>query len=706
MKIKYYLFWLMMLLIFAGCSIGTMVPTNYYILEYFTHMDNEQLIQSEPLDYSVVINNANIPQNYNRKQIVIRHFGPKITYANNDLWGTKLSEIIPDLISKKLTRYNLFRQTQREFLNEQPDLFINIKINNIEFLKSTKLSQARLNMDIVLKESETYRTIIKHSVNSTEELHIPNIENFVIKINNIILQETDQFVKKTLNHYKQTDFQIEKEEKKSQDKSQNIYVQSYDTGMGSVILPALTGTDYEPYYTVKQRGKVINSARMGTEIPLPAGNYDILYGSGNVSQMMMKPDVKIYPRYKTMIEPDWTCLTIDVMDENRNYAKAQYEIFDAETGVSYGTDFPADEEIGEQQKIWVLEPGLYKICLNNEPFNTYTNYTTIFLKEGKAQSLRIVVDRDEQGNPTNLLGAGIVTEDEYEKKQTDWKFYSAIHGNINLNSSNETEKDNPETNITLNGQLDNKLTYKKSAITYTLKNLIEIGTNKANEEDFHISSDDFDLKNTLIYYFIKDIGLYSRLDLNTHVFTENYLGDSFNARKYDVNDNLISEKQNVDKVRIKPSLFPLVIKEGLGINWRVLNIPKANLNLRTGFGLRQDFNNNYFVLSNSTETDTSGNEYKVFEEQESIYKRGVELSLIGNFRLPFNLSYFTDADALIPFDKDDAIIMEWENILNMKLTNYISLDYKLNLINKDVEDEASYIIKEHSLFLRITYFLR
>ena len=76
---------------------------------------------------------------------------------------------------------------------------------------------------------------------------------------------------------------------------------------------------------------------------LPEGKYTIHYGSGSSAQMLIKKNVEILQRYKTVVEPDWGVLMVDILDEERNYAKVRYEIFDAESGESFGGEFPADE---------------------------------------------------------------------------------------------------------------------------------------------------------------------------------------------------------------------------------------------------------------------------------------------------------------------------------------------------------------------------
>jgi hypothetical protein len=75
---------------------------------------------------------------------------------------------------------------------------------------------------------------------------------------------------------------------------------------------------------------------------------------------------------------------------------------------------------------------------------------------------------------------------------------------------------------------------------------------------------------------------------------------------------------------------------------------------------------------------------------------------VGNFKALKNLTYSTTADVLFPFDKEDDVTMEWENSFNFKLLKHISVDYKLKLSKTG----DSHIIRDDTLFLRVTYFLR
>jgi ABC-type uncharacterized transport system auxiliary subunit len=704
------IFWLLIaaVVILSGCTSSELLTKNYYILEYYDHNENPDLIQEIPLDLSVYVQDTKVSKTYNRNQIVIRHFGPRITYDSYNLWGVKLSKVIPGLIQKRMQRYRVFDQIHREFLDTRPDMEIATSVNNIELYVSENMQQARVNMTFILRNSGEEINLVQHNVNVEKKLLSYDYDTFVQTVNEIILAETDHFIHKILGSCGVegcVEEILTEVETKIVDTEEITQDELLSEGNGLLLLPALSRTDNEPYFFAKDQNGFVQSGKMGTPLALHQGEYSIRYGSGSSSQLMKQENVRIVPRYKTIIEPDWGCLIVEVMDQHRNYAKVRYEIFDLSTGESLGSEFPAEEEIGEQSTVWVLKPGLYKITVNNEPFNTYSNFTTVYVEKGEVKKLTVVMDTDDDENPTNMIGAGVLEESFLEASLEKIKFSSAIHGNVNVNSDNQNEKNTTSTSIILDAQLQNFLIYDKDPFHYSMKNLIEIGTSKETNEDFHLVTDDFDLKNTLIYYFIKDLGVYGRIDANSHFFNSySYFADEFYCTKIDKDGNVLQDSSLVDKVKVQSSFFPLILKEGFGVNYRILNNSKANLSIRAGFGMRQEINNDYYQLFN---TNTTGDiTYREYHELESETKTGTEVSLVGNFQLPLNISYSVNADFLFPFNDEKNYSMEWENVFNAKIFKYISLDYKLKLIHTMPENSVDYIALNHTLFLRVTYFLR
>jgi hypothetical protein len=668
------------------------------MLDYFNHLDNKELIREKPFDYSVWVTETKVPQNYARRQIVIRHFGPKITYDQYHLWGVKLSSIIPEILLKKIGNYRFFKQARTELVREKADFIIESKIANIEFTKSNHINQARLVMEFTLRKTDQETILIRHQINREDKLSDASFDNFVLRINTILLQEMDVFLEKTKQYFETGLVKSETivEKAVTQHTKQTADISLID-GMGTINLPNISGTDNEPYYQVlDKRGNEVASERMGTAVALPTGEYHVVYGSGSHRQMMMQENVPVHARYQTTIEPDWGCLLVDIQDEDRNYAKIRYEIFDAETGESYGDEFPKNEEIGEKEPVWILPPGLYRVIINNEPFNTIRNYTTVLVEVGKMHRLRIVVGLDEDGNPTNLIGSGILSGKELLGQNKLWKIYSAIHGNLSVVSKNETDKDEQETSITLTSQLESQLVYDKKPFHFISKNIIDLGTTKTSDTDFRLSLDNFDFKNTFIYYFLQDIGLYARLNMNTHLFPSySYFSEPTDYVLIDEIGDTLSTHVGKTKILTNPIFYPLNLKEGAGLNIRVFNLARVSTYLRFGFGMEQNIRKDVFAKDSNL---------NVFYRQKSEYKEGMEISIISSIQLLPSVTYATDAYVLFPFNSKKNRTIEWENTITFKLFRYVSLDYKLRLENRFI-NEDEYLYNRQSLFLRVTYFL-
>jgi len=687
-----------------NCFGGRPYSDNFYILQYFEHSENPEIHQKENFDYSVIVYDTEINRTYDSKKIVVRHFGPRITYANDHLWGTDLSDGVADLMSRRISAYNIFNQVQRNFRDARPDYEINSVINNIEMIKSDNLSEVHLNLDIYLKKSGVEEYLVKHSSRREEILFNTTMESFVQKVNDIILEESDRFACKIQNFFNN----VEIDEEKPQMKQVVVVDTTEELGirMGKLLFPALSGTDNEPQFKIVNKENEVVFAQPGEEIALESGMYDIVCGDGSPLQKLNMRNVEINPMYSTEIEPEWACLFVDVVDERRNYQQIRYEVYDAVTGESYGTHYPVKKELGEQQRVWMLKPGLYKVTINNEAFNTYRDFTTVYLNKGKVERLSLVVDVDDNDNPTNLIGGGILEGQRGEVIAEHWRVASALHGNFTFNSNNETEEDDYFTTTVVTSQIENRIIYNNMPHYYYMRNLMELGFTKSTDVDLRLSADDFDLKNTYVLFVLKNLGVYGRFDINSHFFPSyKYSTSKFNYIKLNEKGVEVERNHEQEEMKLTNGIYPTVMKEGIGVNYRLFNTPKSKLSIRTGLGIRQELYKDVFDIVDKN-YDDNGKTYQLYREMDDIFNRGTEVSLVGNFNLPFNLSYMTNADILFPFDANENLTVDWENVFNLRLFKHISIYYKLNLQNKKGENNNEYILNRHSLFLRLTYIFR
>jgi len=717
MKKNRLLIFLILSIFLAGCTVSEMLEKSYYIFDYTDTDERTDLYMEESLPYSVMIQDARVSQTYTRKQIVKRHYGPQIRYLNYHLWGIRLQDAVSDLFTTRMEKYKIFANINRDMLVEAPDYQINIAVHNLEIYETAFLSEAHLNMEFSLVNMQKGQADcpvmdISYKIDRTTRVEQDDVEAFVQKVNEMILQESNNFMVKILNEF--TGFQEQSQIVESKvsryqeiDYSPEVLGDSItvdNSGIGLLYFPNLSGDDNEPYYYVKDRnGKTIEMARMGEEVPVKEGSYNVEYGSHQESRGMSQT-VEVRPRSRYNVEPDWGCLIVDVMNEQRNYVKVSYTIFDNADGFDYGIDYPADVNLGEKSTVWVLKPGTYKITLNNESFNTYRDFTTIEVLEGFCQRLSLIVEEVENSGIYTLIGAGVINEEDSQRKDTNWNLSSAIHMNINLNTDNSENESDTQLSININAQLDNSAYYEYGRFKYTLKNLIEMGTNKDEDYDqFRVDLDDFDAKNTIIYNVFSAFGLYGRFDLNSHFLPVQAY--DLNYIKIDEAGTMIDSLSNANSVETSSSFFPMTLKEGFGLNFQFLNTSRADMNLRFGLGSRQELRKDVFTISDTTHTN-AGIIYKVYKEEQSDYYEGIEASLVGDLQVLRNLSYSLTADFLFPFDSEKNYTMDIENIVNVKLFKYISLDYRLKFYTRESDAQDDYISTQQSLFLRFTYLLR
>ncbi|NOZ60858.1 MAG: hypothetical protein GXO74_04180 [Calditrichaeota bacterium] len=463
-------------------------------------------------------------------------------------------------------------------------------------------------------------------------------------------------------------------------------------GLGRLFLPAMTNSDFEPVYTVMQGDSIVKVKKMGRSLFLKPGNYTVYLGSGNLNQMIKK-NVTLQAEETFILQPDWCGLTIRIIDEARNWLKEAYEIYRLPEGEAFGIGYGADEQLGENPQTWILRPGLYKIVKLGEHVNTYLNFATVRLLSGELTQYTIVVDSDTK----NFIGAGILLSEIKKPGLSTWTTYSALYGSFTLNRANNVTSQNQQTSMAFVAQLDYNIKYSTNRHFFLSRGIIEEGWNMQRKQNtFRSYLDNVRWKNTYIFYFLPGIGLYGRFFLETNLFQTTYYYDKPKTiLLYDAAGKLHIKHLNVDKVDVSPHFSPLELKEGLGLNLSLIRSMRANFNVRFGMGYRQNINAELYIQS--TENDTT------FYQKNSVYQRGPEASLLGNYRIFRNMMITSELDVLAPSGKYDRLVYEWENNINYRVSKNISLDYTIRL--KRDPSIISYVQSEQILLLRYSFIL-
>jgi ABC-type uncharacterized transport system auxiliary subunit len=204
MKIKNLIVTLLIILMMFGCA-KLSLSRNYFILDYNPIIENPKLSIAKPFPYSVQVMDSRMPRTYDRSQIVIRYSAHKLSYSTQNIWAVRLSYLIPDLINKQIKSYNIFSQTQREYLEERPDYEIITYVNRVELFKNEYYTAAHLSMDYYLRKSNNHDDIIKYSFDIEQQIAQNGMDIFAQKISNLLKDHTDIFLIKVIDYFDSLD---------------------------------------------------------------------------------------------------------------------------------------------------------------------------------------------------------------------------------------------------------------------------------------------------------------------------------------------------------------------------------------------------------------------------------------------------------------------------------------------------------------------
>ncbi len=704
-----------LLVLLNGClSRGQRVEPNYYILDYSSVNENPGLRMQKPFPYNLEVVSTSVPRTYNRNQIVVKEHFSKIKYLPQDLWATRLHDAIPNLLVQRFKAYNIFQRVDRELGEIVPDFYLETNVLNIEMIEDN-IPIAFIRMEFFLRESVSQKIVLSYQNESSKPIRDKSIVFLVQTFNELIMQETNVFAAKTIEFlsgkevYKAPQVILAeaakvRTERIEQDDSQLQY--------GELLVPLIWDVDavmqYSIYHLDEMKAVVDREyGEFGIPAKLRPGKYRVVLDDNN--QVQIEVDVK--PRLRSVIEPIWGELIVKIVDESQARVRMGYDLYikniDEEGFRHINQNYSrSDEEVGEQDKIWVLEPGNYMVKLGGGSWNDYKDFTTVDVTEGKRKILTMVVN--PQGERNVLIGAGVLGDDVLEDRLRIHR--GAIHTNVSLTSNNSVDKDKPTRSFSMSGQFDNKVEFHLLKFHYTLRSLYDLGMNISTGTDFNINVDDYSFRNTILLLpfekkrFVSNLGLYGRADLNSHFFDEySYFSSDRNLILIDAVGDTISILPNQSSLRTKIALFPMRLREGTGVTYRVVFSPNVSLSLRGGYGWQQEYKQLSYILDRSN-ISYNGLNYDAYKQEADLITSGYESTLIFSALNVFNAFSMTSTlDVLFPRDTDDKEPkFVSENRFNIRLFRNVSLDVKADI--KYDKANKEYITYDYSSFLRLSLY--
>lgn len=720
MRNKIYHFVSLILMIFIILAVGGCLSkaprqvSNYYILDYQKNTENNSLILNKPFPKTLEITDTSIPKTYSRNQLVVKEHFSKIKYLPNELWANRLYDAIPNLMVQRFKAYNIFQRVDRDLGEITPDYTLETSILNIEMIEDV-VPKAYLRMEFFLRESGTDKVMLSYQNESTKLLRDPSIVYLVQSFNELIMKETDVFAAKSIEYL--SDKTVYKAPQKTLVEATQIIQQRMEENTselqyGELMVPMIQNITSEMQYNIYAMDEMdtITDRYVGLfneAIKLKPGKYKAVLDDNYEVQI----PVEIVSGIRSVINPSWGELTISVIDETRSMVRLSFDLYlknaEDEGFTHYSQGFSrGEEEIGQENKIWLLNPGNYLVKLQGGGWNDYRDFATVEVSEGKSKTFTIVVD--PQGERTILLGAGVLGDDELFKN-IRLTHRGAVHTNIVLTSNNSVNKDEPTRSFKLSGQFDNKVEYHLHKFHYNMRSLYDLGMNIETGTDFKINPDDYKIRNTLLLLpfednrFFKNLGLYGRADLNTHFFDETTF---FKTDRNILLINAIGDTTDLpsqSELMTKKAFYPLQMREGTGVIYRLAISPNVSISLRGGYGWQQDYRQASYTLQKENHS-IDGTIYDLYKEESDQVARGFESTVIlSAFNLLNHISISSTFDVLFPMetaDSDPKFVNE--NKINIRLLRNVSLELKADIKYDKVI--KNYIQYDYNTVLRMSVF--
>ncbi len=433
-------------------------------------------------------------------------------------------------------------------------------------------------------------------------------------------------------------------------------------GKGAVFCPTMTDPDNEPVYGVLQNGDIVQDARTGHRIPLAPGVYTVVIGSGTIDQLIRKT-VRVEEGATSVIKVDWGGLVINVINGSRTPVREYYELFSLDTGDSYGIGQGVEEGMDEQILTWLIPPGRYKIVKTGDNINAVVNFGTIHVLPGELVHANLVVD-EETGN---FLGFGYMTDvRQFTDSKSNWRTRSELSGNtlLHYTPSSETGAET-QASFTATFQWLSDARYENGRHIIPIWANFEEGLSMEDDRVLRKYIDKGEIRMTYIYRFSNLISPYIRIGAETRFFkTFHRFEEPTDYWEVDADGDTTDVVTGAGDVKLGSAFRPALFKQGLGITSIIIKTLPVNINIRSGYGVRQTIAGDAYIFNS---------ERNILSPVQKTNVTGMEFLLLGDLRLGKYIILNSEFDILMPERNRKTWLYDGENRLRLNLTNNVSL---------------------------------
>ena len=325
-----------------------------------------------------------------------------------------------------------------------------------------------------------------------------------------------------------------------------------------------------------------------------------------------------------------------------------------------------------------MPEGLYRIVRRGATFRTRTDFSTVLVLAGALVHYKLVLDRRDG----SFRGGGVVLPEELgvTTESSPWNRRFSIAVTLPLASSRNVVGATNQTSIGMEAFFDTYVTYQRNRNFVSGIFEIEQGFLKLDPEGTAATplQKTRDRIRADIFYsrFLRArLGPYARFGLlmtaapSEALFTED---GKVVIRRLDgrIDDLLIPANAILET---SGTFAPVLLRQGAGLNARLLRSRAVTLDVRAGLGLRQNrFNESLFL------DDDPASDPLEYHEAPNFDQQGVEGGVVASARYRF-LLLNTNLDVFGGFRSVDPTI-DWRNTISWRLTDGLSIDYIVDLL--------------------------
>lgn len=450
------------------------------------------------------------------------------------------------------------------------------------------------------------------------------------------------------------------------------------SGAGALFIPAMTDGESEPEALVMREETRVATGRHGERIVLAPGNYVVLVGSGPTPQLTALP-VEVTADETTVLPVRWGGLRIEVVDENNLPHRGAYELIRVSDLQPYLVGFGADRLQGERLLTILMPPGLYRIVRPGSSYRARTDFATVVVPERALVHFKLVMNA-ETGQ---FRGAGVVSAEELGEilPESAWNHRYTLGLAAPFTFHRNVVGEDNEMTIGGRTSLDSYLAYERNGNVFSSIVEFEAGFERTKPEaspttPWRKTGDR--LRVDMLYSRLVSprFGPYVRFSLRTSLFESNTLAteDLTVIREFADGRRTAEFVPANTTFRTGDPFSPPLIRQGAGVNARVLQGRAARLDWRAGIGLRQNrFGGAFFLKDDPTTPEVE------YLQALDFNAEGIETTVVATVRYRV-LLYTTTLDLFGDLGSGFQPTVDWRSTLSWRLTRELSLDYRADLL--------------------------